>query len=263
MRHTRESLEWGAGAHAGPGRTERESRAGEGARAPDGIGGPAPSPARTPRCDCASGRSRTPSLSGAVVALAGALALAGCGGGAGEQPRMSRTEGVKAAAAQQESAERWCDAFYPAATAPALVLPKLVPARAGEPLPAIAAGHWTWLNLWATWCVPCRREMPLLLRWRDQMQKDGLDVDLWFVSVDETQDDLAKFLAANPAVAPGNSVRLAAFPLLQPWLQHFPGAPSDTVPLQVIAAPGGKVRCVRAGSLVDADYPVVKALLAR
>jgi len=188
-----------------------------------------------------------------------ALALAGCGG-AGEQPQMSRTEGVKAAA-QQESPERWCDAFYPAATAPALVLPKLVPARAG-PLPALAADRWTWLNLWATWCVPCRREMPLLLRWHDQMDKEGIKVDLWFVSVDETQDELTKFLAANPAVAPGNSVRLAAFSLLQPWLKRFPGAPTDTVPLQVIAAPGGKVRCVRAGSLVDADYPVVEALLS-
>jgi hypothetical protein len=104
--------------------------------------------------------------------------------------------------------------------------------------------------------------MPLLLRWHDQMDKEGIKVDLWFVSVDETQDELTKFLAANPAVAPGNSVRLAAFSLLQPWLKRFPGAPTDTVPLQVIAAPGGKVRCVRAGSLVDADYPVVEALLS-
>jgi len=64
-------------------------------------------------------------------------------------------------------------------------------------------------------------------------------------------------------VAPGNSVRLAGFPLLEPWLKHFPGAPTDTVPVQIIAAPGGKVRCVRAGSLADADYPVVRALFAR
>jgi thiol-disulfide isomerase/thioredoxin len=262
MEHTSESSGWDAGAQAGSDRTERDCRAGEGARAPYGIGGPAPSPARTPRRECANGRSRTPSLSGAIVASVGALALVACGGG-GEQPQMSRTEGVKAAAAQSESPERWCDVFYTGDSAPALVLPKLVPARAGEPLPSVVADHWTWLNLWASWCVPCRREMPLLLRWHDQMGRDGAQVDLWFVSVDETQEDLTRFLAANPTVAPGSSVRLAAFSLLQPWLKRFPGAPTDTVPLQVIAAPGGRVRCVRAGSLVDADYPVVKALLAR
>ncbi len=206
----------------------------------------------------------TPPLSRAALLLlaASAVALAGCGGGS-EQPQMSRTEGVKSAAQQQETPERWCDVFYTGDSAPALVLPKLVPARTGEPLPALAGDRWTWLNLWATWCVPCRREMPLLLRWHDQMDRAGAKVDLWFVSVDETQEDLTKFLAANPTMAPGSSVRLAAFSLLQPWLKRFPGAPTDTVPLQVIAAPGGKVRCVRAGSLVDADYPVVKALLAR
>lgn len=175
---------------------------------------------------------------------------------------MSRTEGVTAAPSQVEAPERWCDVFYDPASAPALSLPKLEPARAGSPLPALSPDRWTWLNLWASWCVPCRREMPLVLRWHDQMAKDGLNVDLWFVSVDETQDDLTRFLAANPGVAPDPSVRLASFSLLQPWLKRFPGAPTDTVPLQVIAAPGGKVRCVRAGTLADADFPTVKALLS-
>jgi hypothetical protein len=105
--------------------------------------------------------------------------------------------------------------------------------------------------------------MPLLVRWHEQAARDGVPFDLWFVSIDERQEDLSTFLAANPTMAPGRSVRIAASSLLQPWLERLPGAPTDTVPLQVIAAPGGKVRCVRAGALADADYPVVKALLTR
>jgi thiol-disulfide isomerase/thioredoxin len=176
---------------------------------------------------------------------------------------MSRTEGVRAAPLAQETPERWCDVFYDTSHAPALELPQLVSARAGEPLPTLAADRWTWLNLWATWCAPCRREMPLLVRWHEQAARDGATFDLWFVSIDESQDDLSGFLAANPAMTPGRSVRLASFSLLQPWLARFPGAPTDTVPLQIIAAPGGNVRCIRTGSLVDADYPVIKALLTR
>ncbi len=57
-------------------------------------------------------------------------------------------------------------------------------------------------------------------------------------------------------------MRLAAAGDLDRWLAGFKGAPTGTIPLQVIAAPGGKVRCIRAGALRDADFPVVKALLA-
>jgi hypothetical protein len=62
---------------------------------------------------------------------------------------------------------------------------------------------------------------------------------------------------------PAARVRLAGFTLLGPWFKRFPGAPTDTVPVEIIATPGGKVRCVRAGSLADADYAVVRTLLAR
>jgi thiol-disulfide isomerase/thioredoxin len=192
-----------------------------------------------------------------------ALLLAACGGKPADEPAMSRTEGVKAAPAQVEAADRWCDVFYDAAHAPSLFLPKLVSAREGEPLPTLSPDRWTWINLWASWCVPCRREMPLLERWHEQLGRDGIPIDLWFISVDDRQEDLARFLAANPTMAPGPSARIASFALLQPWLAHFKGAPADTIPIQIIAAPGGKVRCVRAGSLADGDYPAVKLLMTR
>jgi len=43
----------------------------------------------------------------------------------------------------------------------------------------------------------------------------------------------------------------------------MPAPPTGSIPLQVIAAPGGKVRCIRAGSLREGDYPIVKALFVR
>lgn len=50
------------------------------------------------------------------------------------------------------------------------------------------------LNFWATWCVPCRREMPMLSNMHRQHAPDGLVV--LYVSL-EDPDVIARFLAEN------------------------------------------------------------------
>lgn len=192
------------------------------------------------------------------------LAVAGLTGACGGTPDVgrSRVEGVRSSNSEQ-SPERWLDVAYAPGQSPAFALPRVVAARAGHPVPALRSGQWTWVNLWATWCAPCRREMPLLLTWRDQLEREGVSFDLWFLSIDDTQADLERFLTVNPAVAPDPSVRLAARKELEGWLRHFPGAPTDTVPLQILVAPDGTVRGLRAGALREGDYPTVKALLTR
>lgn len=41
------------------------------------------------------------------------------------------------------------------------------------------------INTWASWCGPCKTEMPMLLEIRKQYAKRGIDV--WFVSVDKSE----------------------------------------------------------------------------
>ncbi len=49
------------------------------------------------------------------------------------------------------------------------------------------------VNLWATWCPPCRREMPVL----EAAQADREDVDFLFVNVGESPEAIGEFLAGE------------------------------------------------------------------
>jgi len=197
----------------------------------------------------------------AALPVLAALSIVACGGERPVAP-ATRVEGVKAPAAPLAPV-RWLDVSYSPNAAPAFTLPRVVAAHTGAAVPALVRGRWAWINLWATWCGPCRREMPLLVTWQEQLQGDGVPIDLWFVSIDDRQEELDRFLRDNPTVAPGNSVRLAVRRDLERWLAAFPGARSDTVPLQIIVAPDGNVRGIREGALREGDYPTVKALFAR
>ncbi len=63
-------------------------------------------------------------------------------------------------------------------------------------------GHWVVLNFWATWCAPCRAEMPAL----DALQKEmgGEDFEVIAVNVDAGDDvKPKKFLAETGIEALG------------------------------------------------------------
>ena len=200
---------------------------------------------------------RLPALGRALALLATLLVIAGCGG-AGEEPGRSRFEGVKAVATPDVS--RYCDTLWTAAGAPRLSLPAVQSARPGAGVPFLATDRFVWINLWATWCGPCRREMPLLLSFADQLRAEGVRVDLWFLSIDEDAAELARFLKENPEVAPGNSVRVTTRRELEGWMKQLTTAPAASIPINIVAAPGGEVRCIRVGSLREGDYPVIRAL---
>lgn len=50
------------------------------------------------------------------------------------------------------------------------------------------AGKVVLLNIWATWCVPCREEMPSMQRMYESLKKDGgaEDFEILAVSIDAT-----------------------------------------------------------------------------
>jgi len=87
------------------------------------------------------------------------------------------------------------------AALPAVSAPALLPASGSQVLDAVRAtgAKVVLVNLWATWCTPCREEFPDLMRFHRAFQDRGLALVL--VSGDfESEADAAKEFLASQGV---------------------------------------------------------------
>jgi thiol-disulfide isomerase/thioredoxin len=71
--------------------------------------------------------------------------------------------------------------------------PKLVAAHKGRVV---------LVNFWATWCKPCRAEMPDLVRLADKLRAKGLDLVSISTDEPEREEEARKFLAATKVPGP-------------------------------------------------------------
>ena len=69
-----------------------------------------------------------------------------------------------------------------------------LPSLDGSPVSlASARGRVVLLNFWATWCAPCRLEMPQFAAWQKQYGPQGLQII--GVSIDDSQPPVRAFVA--------------------------------------------------------------------
>lgn len=189
--------------------------------------------------------------------LASILVASSCRGKGSEPTSSARYQAVKAAV---EPASRWCETSF-TSDAPRLSLPPLAPPTSGRSQPTMSAGKRTWVNLWATWCQPCLREIPLLLKWQDELRKDGVDVDVLLLSIDEEGPALDKFLGERKDLRSAKVARATNQSDYQQWVKAFVKDPSTPIPIHLLASADGKVRCVRNGSIREGDYAAARAVL--
>jgi thiol-disulfide isomerase/thioredoxin len=129
--------------------------------------------------------------------------------------------------------------------------------------PAIGVGKWVWMNLWAAWCGPCKEEMPRLLGWKKKLEAQGVSIDLDFVSLDDDERQLTRFLEAQPKDGVRASLWLPEGDPRTTFL-HAAGL-KDTVelPVQAFFAPSGDLACVVQGAVDDRDWPAIVALVGK
>jgi thiol-disulfide isomerase/thioredoxin len=210
------------------------------------------------------------------------LALAGCGDGGGKSEATPPPPGGR----RSEVVSGKAQPTAPAATVAATSKPKVpraicqgAPAGAGKKLPdtelakmeegrgtalpdAIPSGggQWTWVNLWAGWCAPCKEEMPMLVSWEKKLREAGTPVRFAFVSIDDDERQARRFLAAQTAVT--RSWRLVEGKPRNEWLTGFGLPETPELPVHLLFDGKGELRCAVTGAISEADFPRVREVVA-
>ena len=202
-------------------------------------------------------------LAGLIASMMILISLSACTEEGQEEVKISRVAAVKKTETKPEAPVKtsgWCDHAFKAGKGPKLALPP-VEAAAGAPYAGFPKDKRLWINLWATWCKPCMREMPLLRLWRESLAKEGLEFKILFLSVDDETGPLRDYLKTHADGEGIETVRLTDQKALEGWLKQYE-LPADTaIPIHLIVSPGGEVRCVRTGGLSDGDLETIRQLM--
>jgi cytochrome c biogenesis protein CcmG, thiol:disulfide interchange protein DsbE len=63
-------------------------------------------------------------------------------------------------------------------------------------------GEWVLVNLWASWCIPCREEAPVLEGFYRRRGHEGPAVTVVGINVQDNRDDALAFLRSHPTSFP-------------------------------------------------------------
>jgi thiol-disulfide isomerase/thioredoxin len=180
-----------------------------------------------------------------------------------EPASAAGTSGAGAAARPKKPRPPLCDGQLEERAAP--FKPRTTPTRvareAGPELPKDplqrSSGHWTWINFWAAWCVPCKEELPILFRWREALAER---VDFRFVSLDDDERQLREFLAREPATGLTSTYWLPDGAVRQGWLEALGLSSEPELPLQLLIDPKGMLRCRVEGAIEPSDLAALERL---
>ncbi len=153
----------------------------------------APASTRTPSL------RRLAALAGAVGVVAGLAAVYGMGGFDGNANDGGKCPGsAERAATLKPLAVGEVAAFAPAARPHDLSALPFTDADGRPATLAAFSGRVVLLNLWATWCGPCRREMPALDRL--QQNRGNADFEVVAVNLDTRDPEKPKTFLAETGV---------------------------------------------------------------
>lgn len=196
------------------------------------------------------------------AAFALVIMVIGCSESKPEGPAPSRFASVKKEASSR-AATAFCEKQWPGSAGEAsakkyIEIPEK-PVPGAPNVPAAPKGSWKWVNLWATWCVPCVEEMGLLAKWKSSLEKDGVPIDLELWSVDEEEAKLVEYMKKHSM--PGRVRWLRAQDDLPGVLESLGADRMSAIPVHALVDGSGNLRCLRVGSVHDEDYGAVKTML--
>ena len=166
----------------------------------------------------------------------------------------SRVDAVRATAKKPAMSETdFCDVVNSADRAPEFPMPFVdPPLKLDMHVPQ-------WISIWASWCVPCVEEMPLIQKWRSQWATQGIPVELHFISIDSSAEAEAQFRLKHPEFPAGS--RMVSADGFSEWIGKTGLDSGATIPINIFLNADHKVRCARTGALKSHHHDVIGELL--
>ena len=115
------------------------------------------------------------------------------------------------------------------------------------------SGRTVLINFWATWCAPCRKEMPLLEQFQES--QDPARLQVIGIAIDR-RDPVLQFIGDTGVTYPNLVGELDATRAAEQFAVGF------ALPLSVVAAPDGTVLAVHTGEIRVSDLEQIAAVAA-
>lgn len=168
------------------------------------------------------------------------------------------------ASASAPKAPRKLCADGPARSAPRNA-PKTLAAPGAEAPPAnisFGTGKWIWVNLWAAWCGPCKEEIPRIINFQSRLRASGVMIDVAFVSLDDDDRQLSRFLEGQAPTGLRASYWLPEGPSRDSWIGALGVTNAGNLPVHALVGPSGQVACLIQGAVEESDYSAISEIVS-